>query len=77
MQPFRTWLEHCPQQVPDAGALALLIARFGTAGASREEIAKAVGIPSDALEPLLRAMVVARQVVVLKRDGQLVYRAAG
>jgi hypothetical protein len=27
------------------------------------------------MEPLLRAMVAAGQVVVLKRDGQLVYRA--
>ena len=74
---FRLWLDHRPPQVPDAASLALLVARSGAAGVSREEMARALGVPSEALEPLLRAMVVARQVVMLKRDGQLVYRAVG
>jgi len=77
MQPFRLWLEHRPQEVPDAGTLALLIARSGARGTSREEMGRALGVPSESLEPLLRAMVVAGQVVVLKRDDQLVYRTAG
>ena len=77
MQPFRLWLEHRPQEVPDAGALALLIARSGTAGASREEIAKAVGIPEEMVESLLRAMMAAGQVEMLRVNGRLVYRVAG
>jgi hypothetical protein len=77
MLPFRLWLECRPHQVPDATTLALLIARSGAAGVSREEMAKAMGVPGEMLESLLRAMMSSGQVVVLKRDGQLVYRAAG
>jgi hypothetical protein len=75
---FRSWLEdHRLQQVPDAGAIALLIARSGAAGVSREGLARAIGVPSEALEPLLRAMVVSGQVVMVKVGGELRYRAAG
>jgi hypothetical protein len=44
---------------------------------SREETARALGVPGVDLEPLLRAMVVAGQVVMLKVGGRLVYRASG
>jgi hypothetical protein len=44
---------------------------------SRDDLRRLAGIPLDILEDLLRAMVASGQVVVLKRDGQLVYRAAG
>jgi len=74
---FRLWLDHRLQTVPDAGALALAIARSGAAGASREGLARALGVPGETVESLLRAMVVAGQVLVLKRDGQLVYRMVG
>jgi hypothetical protein len=78
MLSFRLWLEeHRPQQVPDAASAALLIARSGTAGVSREGLARAVGVPSEAIEPLLRAMVAARQVVMVSVGGKIVYRAAG
>jgi hypothetical protein len=78
MPSFRLWLEdHRPQQVPDAVALALAIARSGAAGVSREQIGKALGVPSETLEPLLRAMVMAGQVVMVKVGGKIVYRAAG
>jgi glyoxylate carboligase len=56
--------------------LALLIARSGVAGVSREGLSAALGVPGETVESLLRAMVVAGQVVVLKANGQLVYRAA-
>jgi len=60
MLPFRSWLEE-PRlnQFPDAASLALLIARSGAAGVSREEMARAVGVPGRDWETLLRAMVVA------------------
>jgi predicted transcriptional regulator len=77
MHSFRAWLEHRPQQVPDAATLALVIARSGAAGVSREEMARALGVPGETVESLLRAMLVSGQVVVLKRDDQLVYRAMG
>jgi len=44
---------------------------------SQEGLARAIGVPEQTLEPPLRAMVAAGQVVVLKRNGQLLYRAAG
>ena len=73
---FRAWLEHRLQEVPDAMGLALLIAQSGAAGFSREELSAALDIPSEAIEPLLRAMVVAGQVVMLKVNGDIVYRAS-
>ena len=57
--------------------LALVIARSGAAGISRHDLAKVLRLSPDTLENLLRAMVVAGQVVMLKVDGQIVYRAAG
>jgi hypothetical protein len=74
---FHTWLEHRLQQVPDAGSLALLIARSGAAGGvSRNDLARSLCLPPETLEVLLRAMVVAGQVVVRKVNGEMVYRAA-
>jgi hypothetical protein len=74
---FHSWLDHRPQTVPDAASAALLIARSGARGVSREGLSAALGVSEETLESLLRAMVVARQVVALKRDGHLVYLAAG
>ena len=75
---FRLLLEeHQLQQVPDAGSLALLIARSGAAGVSRDDLRRLAGIHPDTLDDLLRGLVASGQVVVLKRNGQLVYRAAG
>lgn len=75
MQPVRLWLEvHRPGPLPDATTLALAIARSGAAGLSREEIGRALGVPGETLEPLLREMVVAGQVVILQRNGQILYR---
>jgi len=74
---FHEWLEHRLEEVPDAAKLALLIARSGAAGVSREDLEKALRISDETLEDLLRAMVVAGQVTVLKVKGRLVYRAKG
>jgi hypothetical protein len=74
---FQAWLTELRiQQVPDAGSLAFLIARSGTAGVSRDDLAKVLRVAPETLEVLLRAMVMAGQVVVRKVNGQLVYRAA-
>ena len=69
--------EHRLEEVPDATTLSLVIARSGAAGASREEIARAVGAPEETVEVLLRGLVMSGQVVMLRVDGQMVYRAAG
>ena len=41
---FPEWLQHRLEQVPDAMTLALVIARSGVAGVSREEIGRAMGV---------------------------------
>lgn len=71
---FCTWLENRLQQVPDAASLALLIAR--SAGLSRDDLARALRVPPETLEVPLRAMVTGGQVVMVKVNGWLVYRAA-
>jgi hypothetical protein len=53
------------------------IARAGPAGVSSEDLGRALGIPGETLEGMLRAMVTAGQVVMVRANGRLVYRAAG
>ena len=74
---FRLWLDHRLQQVPDATTLALIIARSGAAGVSREELSRALGVPGETVENLLRGLVVAGQVVMFSVGGKIVYRMAG
>ena len=69
--------ENRPQEVPDVASLALAIARSGAVGASREGLSAALGVPGETVESLLRAMVVAGQVEMVRVDGQIVYRTAG
>ena len=73
---FHAWLEHRPEEVPDAGELALTIAQSGTAGVSRDDLARVLQVSPETLEPMLRALVMSRQVVVVKVNGQMRYRAA-
>jgi hypothetical protein len=78
MQPFRLWLEdHRLPQVPDAGTFALLIARSGAAGASRDDLRRLTGIPPDILDDLLRGLMASGQVEMVSVGGKIVYRAAG
>jgi len=76
MQPFRTWLEHGPDDASAAMNLATLIGRSST-GISRDDLARAVRRPAEALEPLLKALMASGQIVALKVNGQLLYRATG
>jgi predicted transcriptional regulator len=72
---FQEWLAKRPEEVPDTMRLAMLIARSGTAGISREGLRRVCGLSSDTLDDLLKALVAAGQVRVLKVNGQMVYRA--
>jgi hypothetical protein len=74
---FRAWLEHRPPEVTDAGRLALLIAQSGKAGVSRDALGKVVRTSPESRESLLRALVLARQVVVVKVGGEWRYWAVG
>ncbi len=71
---FRKWLEHRVQEVPDAGTLALTIARAGTAGVSRGALLRVIKTSPKTLESLLRALVAARHVLVVKVNGERSYR---
>lgn len=74
---FTQWLEDRPEGFTDIGSLALVIARSGAGGISRQDLEKVVRLSHETMEDLLRAMVAAGQVVVLKVGGQIVYRATG
>ena len=71
---FHEWLEHRVQEVPDATTLALMIARSG--GVSRDDLRRVARISPETLDELLRALVSAGQVKILKVNGQIVFRAA-
>jgi hypothetical protein len=77
MPPFRAWLEHRFQEPSQAERLAIQIARAGAAGVSSEDLGKALGLPPESFRDILRALVTAGQVVVIRVNGRLVYRAAG
>jgi len=71
---FPEWLEHRVEEVPDATTLALVIARSG--GVSRDDLHKVARVSPDTLDELLRALMAAGQVRMLKVGGQIVFRAA-
>jgi hypothetical protein len=73
---FTDWLQDRPPEFPDIGTLALVIAQSGTAGVSLDELRKVIGSSAETLEPMLRALVVSRQVVVVQVGGEWRYRAA-
>lgn len=76
MQSFHDWLQNRFQQdAPAAERLATLIAQSG--GVSRGRLAKAVNLPEETLNDLLKALVDGGQVVMLRVNGELRYRAAG
>ena len=77
MQSFPEWLEHRQEKVPDTMRLAMQIAQSGPAGESLDRLRKVTQTSPDALDDLLKALVAAGQVRMLKAGGQLVYRAAG
>ena len=75
MQSFREWLRNRAREAPAAGMLPVLIARSG-AGVSRDDLARALRLPPETLDDLLRALAATGQVVMLKVGRRTVYRAA-
>jgi len=73
MPAFHEWLEHRVEEVPDIGSLALVIAKSGMAGVSLDSLRRSLNLPPDTLAGL----VATGQVVVLKVNGEMRYRAAG
>jgi hypothetical protein len=73
---FHEWLKNRPDEALDAGRLALLIAQSGAAGISPDDLRRLVRLRPETLDDLLKALVATGQVVVLKVDGQFVFRAA-
>ena len=63
------------REAPAAEILPVLIARSG-AGVSRDDLARALRLPPETLDDLLRALTATGQVVMLKVGGPTVYRAA-
>jgi DNA-binding IclR family transcriptional regulator len=76
MPTFREWLKSS-QEAPAAEKLALVVARCGAAGISLDGLSRALGLPPESFRDILRALVTAGQVEVVKVNGELVYRAAG
>jgi hypothetical protein len=71
---FHDWLRSA-QEAPQAEKLATLIAQSG--GISRDGLARALRLPPETLNDLLKALVAGGQVTMLRVNGELVYRAAG
>ncbi len=72
---FHAWLERRREEIPDAGTLAIVIARAGSAGVSHDALLKLIQTSPETLESMLRALMAARQVVMVKVGGELVYKA--
>ena len=72
---FHEWLRSADEALA-ADRLAFLIAQSGAAGLSQDDLARALRLPSETVESLLWALITARQVVLLKVDGEWRYRAA-
>jgi hypothetical protein len=73
---FREWLRNRAQEPLAAGILPMLVAR-SAAGMSRDDLAKALRLPPETLDDLLRAVAATGQVTMLKAGGRTVYKATG
>jgi DNA-binding IclR family transcriptional regulator len=76
VQPFHEWLRNRAREAPAAAILPMLVAQ-SAAGVSKDDLARALRLPPETLDDLLRALAAAGQVVMLKVGGRTVYRAAG
>jgi hypothetical protein len=71
---FHEWLGNRAQEAPQADNLATLIASAGAAGVSLDRLRTLCGLLPETLQDILRSLVATGQVVVLKVNGQMVYR---
>jgi hypothetical protein len=76
MQSFHEWLRSS-RDAPGADRLAMLIAQSGAAGISLDRLRRVVGLTPETLQDILKSLTATGQVVMLRVNGQLVYRAAG
>ena len=76
MRAFHEWLRNRAREAPAAAILPMLVAQ-SAAGVSKDDLARALRLPPETLDDLLRALAAAGQVVMLKVGGRTVYRAAG
>ena len=72
---FHDWLEHRPDEAPAAENLSTLIAQAGAVGVSLDRLRKVVRLSPESLDDVLKALISAGQVMVLKVNGERVYRA--
>ena len=77
MNSFQNWLEHRLSTIPDATSLGLVINQAGPRGIARDELLRRTGVSPDVLETVLKGLLAAGQVVMVKVGGELRYRAAG
>jgi hypothetical protein len=73
---FREWLANRDRDAVAAERLATLVAQ-SCAGMSRDDLARALQVPPETLDDLLRALAATGQVTMLKVGGRTVYRVAG
>jgi hypothetical protein len=73
---FHEWLRNRAREAPAAEKVPMLLAQSG-AGISRDDLARAIRLPPETLDDLLRVLVATGQVVMLKVGGRTVYRAIG
>ena len=71
MQSFHEWLRNRAREVPAAGILPMLVAQSG-AEMSRGDLARALRLPPETFDDLLRALAATGQVVMLKVGGRMV-----
>jgi predicted transcriptional regulator len=69
------WLASRPDEAPAADKLATIIASAGAAGVSVDRLRRLCGLPPETLADILKSLVAAGQVVTLKVNGQMTYRA--
>jgi predicted Rossmann fold nucleotide-binding protein DprA/Smf involved in DNA uptake len=74
---FHEWLQNRSDQAPNADRLATVIAQAGAAGVSLDRLRRVVGFTPETLQDILRSLVATGQVVMLRVNGEMVYRAAG
>ena len=77
MQSFYEWLRNRAQEAPAADKLATLIAQAGATGISLDRLRGLCGLPPETLADVLKGLTATGQVLMLRINGQMVYRAAG
>jgi hypothetical protein len=70
---FHAWLQQRPGPLPDADRLIQLIWQAGRLGIPQGQLRAAVELPRETFDELLAALVSARTVAVVEKDGKRWY----